>query len=146
VTVCLLPGTEVAFEKDGPRSQKRPADVIGAGRYLPWASPKFKLRMNVQLLRVPCGKLCHDRIDVDVRHRRAEAGIAVVEAAFVDPKNSEVSNFAQTSRDQCAYARSKTNSRSRASSSITELRFRSGTTRSYPAPTKPSATACATAF
>src|SRR2546429_1048353 len=28
----------------GPRSEKRPADVIGAGRYLPWASPKLKLR------------------------------------------------------------------------------------------------------
>src|SRR6266853_986975 len=31
-----------------PRSEKRPADVIGAGRYLPWASPKFKLRHRIK--------------------------------------------------------------------------------------------------
>jgi transposase len=34
----------------GPRSEKRPADVIGAGRYLPWASPKFKLRHRIKEL------------------------------------------------------------------------------------------------
>jgi hypothetical protein len=37
----LQPG-KVAMPR-GPRSEKRPADLIGAGRYLPWASPKFKL-------------------------------------------------------------------------------------------------------
>ena len=44
----LQPG-KVAMPR-GPRSEKRPADVIGAGRYLPWASPKFKLRHRIKEL------------------------------------------------------------------------------------------------
>src|SRR6266446_6861899 len=47
----LQPG-KVAMPR-GPRSEKRPADVIGAGHYLPWASPKFKLRINPSAKRGP---------------------------------------------------------------------------------------------
>src|SRR5262249_22200321 len=38
----LQPG-KVAMPR-GPRSEKRPADVIGAGRYLPWPNKNHKMR------------------------------------------------------------------------------------------------------